>query len=343
MSRSSLIGAFALGRQSSKDLVAGALNYVPSTTVGLGINQPTTTIPPEVGGTYFLRGSYKPGVAGGGDQSFVARADTLGHFCFALCGQSVDTAVAGQPGAFQHALTPFAPGAGIDLPWYTLLKNTSQLHAEQHLNSKLRNFSVDIPKSSLVTAQSSWLATTPSTTAIPATPTFDITPTFQTCVATVSLTSETTGLTFSANSNRLERISIQYGNNISEDERSVGNFFLDDITLLQRTVGVNLDIIIRDNALYQAVYFNNLSLPNTWQPAIYRAALSVTVTSNAFVPGTTQVYSANFLFPGLDMMMMPIGLAGADLVRASLATQVTLGPSGADQFSITLINDLASY
>jgi len=104
-----------------------------------------------------------------------------------------------------------------------------------------------------------------------------------------------------------------------------------------------MDIIIRDNALYQAVYFNNLSLPNTWQAAVYRGTLSMTLTSNTFVPATTQVYSFNVFFPGLDFMLLPISLAGADLVRASLSTQVTLGPSGADQFSITLINDVASY
>lgn len=345
MSRTSLIGALGLARQSAKDVLATPLVYVPATSISLEPQQNTQTLPPEVGGSYFLRGSYKASVTGAGDIGLVVRPNSFGQFLMGLCGQDTATGVSGQSGAYSHVFTPFTPAAGVDLPWFSYVKDISKLKAIQFLNTKVRSLRLDIPKASITTAQIGVLATTPSfvTPASLGTETFDTTPPFQTVQATISLTPEGSGSNISANSIKMERFSLNLANNLSEDEFSVGSPYLDDVTLLQKTATVDMDVIIRDTALHDAVYSNGSAAPSTWDPTVYRGALTITLTSGVNVPTTTQPYSLQAQFPGLDFLMMPISLSGADLVRATLSTQVTLGTSGTDRYTFTLINGIASY
>lgn len=276
----------------------------------------------------------------------VVRPSTLTYLLYALCGQDTVTAVPAQAGAFQHVYTPFTPAAGVDLPWMTLIKDAAKLYAEQYLNTKLQSLRLDVPKSSLVTAQASWFATTPSsvTSASLGAEIFDTTQPFVSCNAVISLTPQGSGSNISANSIKMERYGMTFGNNISNDEFSVGSFYPDDVTLLQRTAMVDMDLIVRDTALYQAVYLNGNSIPASWSPTIYRGSLTITLTSTQMITGTTQPYQLIINFPGLDFMTLPISIVGANLVRATLSTQVTLGPSGSDMYTITLINGTgASY
>lgn len=352
MGRTSLVGAFGVGRQSAKDAVASTISYMPATSVGLVMNQNPQALPPEVGGDYFLRDSYKASVSGGGDVSKIIRPNSFGHTLLALTGQDTVTPVSGQTGAYAHAFTPFLPSPGVDLPWYTLIKDVAKIQdaagtnglVEQHLNSKLRSLSVDIAKSAIVTSQESWISTTPSTvtTASLNTETQDSSPKFQTCLASVSLLQQG-GATITANAAKVERFALTYTNQLSEDQSIVGSFYLDDITLLQRTVTVDMDFVVKDAALYQAVYLNGGAIPSAWSPQIYRGALGITLNSLSMIGATAQPYQLQFVFPGLDFMMMPITLSGADLVRATISTQVTLGPSGADRFTVNLINGVAAY
>lgn len=344
-SKTSIAGAIGFGHQSAKDSVASSVLYMPATSVNVNMNQNSQTLPAEIGGDYFLRGSYKASVSGGGDVAFVARPTSLGHLFLMLCGQGSDAVTNPSTGVYTHTFTPFLVGSGQELPWYTAYKDVSTLLAEQYLNTKLRSLRLDIPKSSIMTGQASLVATTPSsiTSASLGTKTFDSSPQFQTCQATVSLTQEGSGTNISSNSVRIERASLNYESNITSDEYSVGSYFLDDVTLLQRTVTVDLDFIVRDAALYQAVYLNGASIPSSWSPTIYRGSLGLTLSSTSNIPTTSTPYSCTFTFPGLDFLMMPLPMQGSELVRGTLSTQVTLGPSGSDRFSITLTNGTASY
>jgi hypothetical protein len=260
-----------------------------------------------------------------------------------LCG--IDTVTNPFTGVYVHTFSPFLPGSGTDLPWYTTYKDVASLLAEQHLNTRLQSLRLDIPKSAIMTGQAGLVATTPSsiTSASLGTKTFDTTPQFQSCLATMTLTQEGSGSNISANAIVPERVSLNYNSNLSNDEYAVGSFFLQDITLLQRTITVDLDFVIRDSSLYQAVYLNGGSIPNSWSASIYRGTLALTMTSTANIPTTSTPYAVTFNFPGLDFLMLPLALQGADLVRGTLSTQVTLGPSGGDRFNAVLTNGIASY
>ena len=343
MSQTSIAGAIGFAHQSGKDSVGSSPLYMPATSINMNMNQNAQTLPAEIGGDYFLRGSYKSSVMGGGDVSFVARPNSLGHILLMLTG--IDTVTNPTTGVYLHTFTPFTPGSGLDLPWYTVLKDEATLYAEQYLNTRLGSLKIDVPKSSIMTGQASFTGTTPSTitSASLGTKTFDTAPQFQTCLASVAFTPEGSGSNISSNAVKVERFSFSYNNNLTSDEFSVGNYYLEDITLLQRTVNVDMDFVLRDPVLYEAVYLNGGSIPGAWSPSIYRGSLTVTMTSGFNIPTTSTPYSCVFTFPGLDFLMMPFPMSGADLVRGTLSTQVTLGPSGSDRFSVALTNGVASY
>ena len=315
---------------------------MPATSVNLNPQQNAQTLPAEVGGDYFLRGAYKASVMMNGDIAFVARPSSLGDLLLMLCG--VDTVTNPSSGVYQHTFTPFTVSSGNDLPWYTAAKDTATLWGDQYTDTRLTSLRLDIPKASIMTGQASLVGITPQTVTSGSygTKVFDTTPQFQTCIGSVSLTPEGSGSNISSNSIIVDRFSLTFNNNLSNDEFSVGSYYLAWITLLQRTVQADLDFTIRDSALYQAVYYNGNSIPTTWQPTLYRGTLSVTMTSAFNIPTTTTPYSVTFNFPGLDFLALPVGLQGADLVRATLSTQVTLGTNN-DRFNVVLTNGIASY
>jgi len=344
MSATGLSGAIGLAKQSAKDTPASSFLYIPATSVSMESQQNAQVLPPEIGGDFFPRGSYKASIMGNGNAGFLIRPKSLGHLLMMLCGSVVTDDDAPVVGANTHTFTPYLAGAG-DLPWYTAAKDQSQLWAEQHLNTRLANLQLTIPKSAVMSGQASFISTTPSsiTVASLATKTFDNTPPFQTCLAAMSFKKQGEGTNISANSVKVERLGFTYNNNLTNDEFSVGNYGLDDITLQQRSVTVDMDFIIRDTKIYEAVYYNGATAPTAWSPAIYRGNLGLTATSTANIPTTSTPYSCVFNFPGLDFLMFPAPLQGAEVVRGTLSTQVTLGPSGADRFSAVLVNDVASY
>lgn len=343
MSRTALVGAFGVGSQTAKGTAATTLHYLPATSIGLNPNQNTQALPPEVGGSYFLRGAYKGGVSVAGDVAVLMRPDGVGNLLYGFAGTDTVTPVVGQTGAFSHVFSPFAPSTTAELPWLTLVKDTAKLYAEQYVDAKVSNLRMDFTKQSIANCSAGFFGITPTeiTIASLGTETFDSGPTFTTCEATVSLTNEVGDTVISPNSIVPERITLDFQNRLSEDEYAVGSFFPIDVTLLQRMVNINYEIVIRDPALIRAVYRNGGT--STWSPTIFRGHLHIDLNTNAVVPTTTEQYKLSIDLPGIDFLAMPVSLNGASLIRASLSAQVSLGTSGADTFSMTLINGVASY
>lgn len=342
MSRSGIIGALGVGTQPSKGTASTTtMKYLPATSIGIMANQNTQALPPEVGGSYFLKGAYKAGVSSGGDVSVLLRPDGAGVLLYGLSGSDTVTPVSGQTGAYSHAITPFAPSASADLPWLTVYKDNAKLYAEQFLDTKVAGLRIDVVKQSVVSAQASFFGITPSEVAVTSSPSFDNTPVFNACQGSVVLQNEVTGLNISANASKAERITLDWQNDVSQDEFSVGNYVPDDITLLRRVVNISYDLIIREPDIIRAVYRNGGS--GAWSPTIYRGHLHLTLSSTQNITGTTQPFQLDMDFPGIDFLMAPVPVAGGQLLRANLSAQVSLGPSGADTFSMTLVNDVASY
>lgn len=340
MSRTALVGAFGMGLQSAKGTVAPSITYFPVETAGVVVQQNSQVLPPEIGGSYLPRLSYKAGASASGSVSFNVRPDSFGHLLFALCGQSTDTAVPAQSGAYQHVMTPFAPSVSNDLPWYTLVTDVAKLYADQVIDSRLSSLQLSVPKAGVVTSSASFFGLTPSEIAVPGTEVVDTGPVFQSCVATVDLVDEVGQTTISANSITPDQVQMTFNSSLAQDEQVVGSYYPVDATLLQRTVDISYDITVRDAALVRAVYRNGGT--SAWSPTMYRGHLTLTLNSPTVIGATTQAYQLVIDIPGMDFLMMPISMSGAQLIRANLSGQVTLGSAG-DQFTFTLINSVASY
>jgi hypothetical protein len=199
---------------------------------------------------------------------------------------------------------------------------------------------MDLTKQALGTIQAGFFGLTPSEISVPTGITLDNTTAFNTCVGTVTLNDEVGNSPISANSSLAERISLNFQNNVSQDEFAIGSYYAVDSTLLQRRVDVSFDTVIRDPALIRAVYRNGGT--SAWSPTIFRGHLHITLTSTDVIPSTTQNYQLDIDFPGIDFMAMPTPQQGASLIRATLSAQVSLGTNN-DRFSMTLINGVASY
>src|SRR5438445_10402562 len=116
MSKTALTGAIGFARQSAKDIAAATgFLYMPSTSVSLEPQQNAQTLPPEIGGDYFPRGSYKSSVSGNGTVGFLVRPRSIGHLLNMLTGS--DTVLTATPvaGATQHTFSTFLVGSGLDL------------------------------------------------------------------------------------------------------------------------------------------------------------------------------------------------------------------------------------
>lgn len=454
-SKTALVGALGLGKQSAKGSVAGTFSYIPATSINLNTAQQTQTLPPEIGGSYFLRGSFKSGVAVSGDVGMVVRPNSLGYLLDMLCGShtdGADNAVVADPltppvlsdtagsstwasaglyqvaysfsngageteisptagiilanatdkihvaaialpagatginfytsaaagsetllknavtgtgaavdliapsagsapptsnttgtvdGSYSHIFNPFAPGAGSDLPWYSAIKDVAKLYYEQYVDMKLNSLRLDISKQQIITAQAGFFGLTPTEITAPSETLPDASEYFTAATAQILFEDETGGLSFPAAAVQFDRASLDFGNNLSQDEYVVGSYTPVDSTLLQRTATVSFDVTLRDPALIRAVY--RAGGTSAWSPKIVRAHANIVLQSADNMPGAAKPYALMIDFPGLDMLMMPVPMQGAQLIRANLSTQVTLGPSGQDQFSFRLLNTAASY
>jgi hypothetical protein len=86
MSRTAIIGNLGVGKQSVKGTAASSFTYLPATSINVNTQQQTQALPPEIGGTYFLRGAYKSNAAVAGDVSMILRPDGTGYLLDMLCG-----------------------------------------------------------------------------------------------------------------------------------------------------------------------------------------------------------------------------------------------------------------
>lgn len=245
-------------------------------------------------------------------------------------------------GTYTHTFTPFAPGAGADLPYYTLNKDTAQVWAEQFTDVKLSNLRFNISKGQVITLGASVFGIGNSEISVPVSETDDTgLPVLVACQGAVTLADESAVYSLSGASAVAEQITFDFGNSLSQDENYIGSFMPYDVTLLQRSVGISYELVIRDASLYRAVYRNGGT--SSWDPTIFRGALTVSMSSVGNIASSSRPYNCTITIPGMDLMMMPIAMSGGQLIRATLTSQVSMGPSGTDTFSIALTNDKATY
>lgn len=335
MSLSALKGAVGVGFQSAKGVPAANIHYFPVLNAGITGEQMSQTVPPEVGGSYFSRGSYKAGLRSRGEVSLIPRPNSIGWLLKSLFkGELVAPSGIRNKHAFtvgDDALTPQR--------WLTVRRMVNNAYGEEMLDARVGTFRLDIAAAGLVQASVSFLGGDHAEI-LGADVFVEDAPVFLTCITDVS----SGGAPFI-----VDRLTIEMGAQLTDNEFRVGSYFLDDITLLQRMVQISADVRLKSRDLFSKVYRNGAAAPASgargkWSPTIYRSDLRVQMLTGE----ATQPQALELIIPGLDFLTFPVQEAGADLIRAQLTAQVTLGADNNNAqgtlqpITVNLLNDEAN-
>ncbi len=317
MGLSSIQSALGVGIQSGKGVAAGSLHYLPVLNANVMGEQLAQTLPPEVGGAYFSRGSYKAALRSRGDVAFMPRSNTLGWLLAGLFNHETSTVDVGS-GLYDH-LFRVGDTAAHPHKWLTIRRYVNNVYGEQMLDSRVGSFRLEVAAANVVNASVQLLGGQFNEIAGADQASTDGS-VFLTCNADVT----EGGAPFI-----VDRFSMEIGAQLSDNEFRVGSYFLDDITLLQRQITIQADVRISSRALFSKVYRDGAGAPTgsavgDWAPTIYRSDVTLVLNTGDVVPE-----KLTLTLPGVDFLTLPVQISGAELIRAQLSASVTLG---ADNF-----------
>lgn len=317
--QSSMNAMFGFNLQSGKGTAATVFKYIPALTFNMMADQRVAAIPPEVGGTMWQRGSYKQSVVAAGDVSFNARPDYLGYLLYALTGNWVSATgtLAGEDnsltGGYHHRFYPSTSLSATQ--WLTTRSLLDQDPDRRFADCLIRTFRIEMPTTGLVTMTAGFIGITPlEVTGSQAATGVESKLPFVSMVGSANL-DNIAGTTVPAT-----RIALDFANQLTEDEFVISSYYLDNISLLGRSLNVTFDTFVRDATLWRKVYRNNAASLGTgaWDPTVYTGSLDVTVK---IATGTSAL---RVRIPKMDFLSFPISLSGNQVVRSTLTGQVSL-------------------
>jgi hypothetical protein len=317
MSLSSLKGAIGVGFQSAKGAFASSYEYIPVLQADVQGEQMAQNLPPEVGGQLFARGSYKAGVRSKGQVTMLPRPNTVGYFLASIFNSEVVASAGGD--LYDHTFT-VSDVAATPPQWLCLRRMIGALWGEQMRDARVGTFRIEAAAANVAQAQVQLVGGLYEEI-----PTADVAASddfvFLTCDADVT----EGGVPFI-----VDRVSMDIGAQLTDNEFRVGSYFLDDITMLQRSAAFQADVRVKGREQWAKLYRNNGAQPTggnvgAWSPVIYRSAVSLELRTAEVAPQFLR-----FTFPGVDFLTLPVALSGAELVRAQLTASVTLA---ADNFN----------
>lgn len=338
MSYTAAKGSLGFGKQTAKGTAAAAFTYMPARSIGFNPEQAVTMVGPHIGGGAYPQEPTKTGVIVRGDCAFQVRPSGIGLLLLGLMGKVATTGIA--PAAFTHVFTKNTDEFSV--PWLTFQKNVADVVPEQYVDCKIATMRLDFVAEDALAATAGILGITPSILATPPTETFDATDLLIcTQSGAITLTPEG-GSAYGAADFITNRVSLDMANVLSDNETTIGSYYRDDITLLNRTIGVTIGTRLKSATLYKALYYDG---GTAWSPTIFKGALMIEAKSAANISGVTPAakYSLKAEVGRFVGQMMPINLADGNLIEMEIAGQVVVPASGTEPFKITLVNATASY
>lgn len=331
--------------------------WLPALNVNFQPNQIVNSIPPEVGGSLWTRGSYKGGVSGAGQVTFVPRgglgmAELFRGFCGDMAkvtGNGTNGAGANlQVGAFEYTYTP--ADAAAELPWYTIVRNVGGKIIEQYGDARIGSFGFDLAATGILQVDASFVsrqcAIIPLGTAGGDTDVQDQTAPnglpFQAVDAVVKLDSNVGGApgALAVTPYKPTRLNIGFMNQLSTNEYVVGSNFLQDVTNQARTAQISYSVYLTDAELYSRVYAHgdasaDGSVGAAWNSQIWKGALEL-VLIGGFVSGSSgNRFTITVSIPEMDYQAFPVSLSGNNLVEVQLTANVVLSLTpGVQPFTI---------
>lgn len=344
----------------------GRWYWLPATSVNFQPQQIVQSIPMEVGGDLWARGSYKGGVHGEGQVMLVPRGGLgLAELFFAFTGNPLVSGTSAsdfsagtinklagtgsngvESGNFKYRFTPQS-GSQAQLPWYTLIRNVGGKFVEEFGDARLGNFAFDMSSTNILNIDASFISRHCGTIAlgsgassVGAQKAGNGIP-FQAIDAVVKLDSNVNGNPGPVvdNADLLPtRLNIGFANQLSNNEHVVGSYYLQDITNMARTANVTYSVYMKNPDLYARTYAYGADIVNQdsgWSPQIWKGKLYTKMLGGS-IGSTSDKFTIEIEIPEMDYMATPISLAGNNLVEYQLTTNVVLSQTaGVYPFSLT--------
>ena len=325
------MGALGFGIQTAKEAVATVFQYMRAQEVALAPNNIARQEEPTVGGNLFPGTVYKAGVVPAGGITFQALSEAWGIFLYGLAGAKT---VAGEAVPYTHT---FKPAASHDsIPWLTVKRNLGDGSCEQFLDCRVAGGMITMAATQPVGVQMNIVGRVPSVVAA-MTPALDDTPLLLTVGGSATVDS---GFRLSGDTALYARsIQFAFGHQVSDDDFIIGSPYLDDVTLLYRTLGVTIRTkLLASDALYKAVYYGG---GTSWSAVVEASSVVAVAKSAANIPTTQVPYELSITVSNIEFLAVPIAIRPG-LVALELSGVLSYSGSG-DPYAITLKNDLAAY
>jgi len=315
---------------------------------GTGISPQPVNLPleQEIGSGSLTREVEKVGISSGGAINFVPRPDTLGRILQGCLGKCVTVT-----GADYHThtfkfdtnefVTPYytfrrrvgALGIGERFPDVRMAGLTLNFNAQDYLRAQLGLIGVSAPVA--VTSTTAWSAATK----------LDTTPPFITTTGDIELPA---GSALKALSG-----SLTMGVNMPLDEQwIIGSLTPDDAEIVNRAIMLNL-VVKGNEDLYRKMMYDPAG-GLSWVAGVFKEAdITLTFKSTRMIGASAQPYELQVNFngeaaagsPNVAWTVQSIALRGNRQVLMSVTGIVLADPASYvdGPFSVTLINDVASY
>jgi len=322
--------------------------YIPCQNASMQSNQIVSAIPPEVGGDDWSRGSYKGGVSGQGQISFIPRGGLgLAELLYGFSGSATKLAGDGTNGAavgnFIYTLTPAF--AGVELPWYTVVRNTANAYAEEFADARIGSFAFDLSATGLLMIDSSFISRKcdeiplGSGAAAVGTQRAGNGISFQAVDALVKLETNQAGVPGPVAKSQYKptRLNIGFANQLTGDEFVIGSHFLEDVTKIARSAMVSYGFRLKDAELYRRVY--SAGVEGSWSPEIWKGALHLELRAG-IIGSTADRYKLTVSLPEMDYQAAPVSLSGNSIVEFQLTANVVLSQDpNVRPYTITYVTD----
>jgi len=354
MAITAMNGVLSFGPQPAKGTAASTTFYKHrASDIDLSTISDDRLGPPEVGGQPVPTIPYRAGVVAAGGATLLPRLqNTLGWLLYGAVGAVATTAnqdVLGTTvtGFFNHGFT-FASDSTY-LPWMTWRKytpgtNTASAMGEVFRDTKIISFTLGLPNDGLITSRVDVLGCMPSY----ADPTaWTYTNTNWEDYQSIPIGCVTTGYmqipSFSGSDLPIVAGTLTFANAPLDmrQERVYGDPYLQDITIIARSLAVDLIIKWEDPQLYKKLMTGTTS-GMSWTMAPYVANLDVLCVSSRLAILTTpwqlRVRSDNVMY----QMNGGIRLAGNGSVMMRL-TGTVIAPTSGAAYTVNLGNTNTSY
>jgi hypothetical protein len=329
MSYTSETGSLGLARQDVKGTFHAPTDYMKIQSIDMNPDGEKLIPDPEIGGISDIdsihQGTYK---IGGSVDTYI-RPEAIGILFHGALGSYTPSGLINN-GAYLHNFTPLASGS---LPWISVKKSISDdVQVFNYTDCKVEGFSIDINASEYCTAKFDIVGISDAV-GVAGSESYESAPLLVATKATINIG----GVSVSA-----KKATIEFKNNLNNDDFRVGSRFLGDITEKRRELDLKMDIVLDTTSELYRKSFYGAAAATTAGFAVYADSVDILLDSPTNIATSAISYKILFQIKNAVFMAAPTPASGDDLVVIPLELKAT--KSGTNNlFEVHIWNSKSLY